>query len=250
MLFAPLLAVGFVVSTLPCQETTSRLQVQRFLSMEYCTGCRWDFRAFWLVQELLDLEPDFHFWMIPSGEAGTFAVKSITGDDVFVKVKGGPFPDPSIDLQNWIVDTAGTTIDHSNESAVAQALSTMGNDKLPCVDIAYTREHRQRALYLAQECLRTFSDEVKSLSIRSLEDATSIEDLQVSVIHHNDATNLNVSIVWEKGLPETKVLKQKIRDVLVPEKALGHSDIRISEENSGIEDDKEASEARRYFGVA
>jgi selenoprotein W-related protein len=267
------LALGFAVPTTlpPCRKmaVSSPLPaVQRFLSMEYCTGCRWDFRAFWLVQELLDREPDFHLWIIPSGEAGTFTVKSITGENVFVKGKGGPFPDPATDLPKWIGDCAieFTSKNQSNDASsttLFQALSTVvGTDKLPCVDIAYTRDHRQRALYLAQECLRTFSDDIKSLSLRCVDDAadaenkSSIDNLQVSVISmRNDATSLEV--VWERGFPETKVLKQKIRDVLVPDKGLGHSDNDNNQgtrsvENSGdvLEDDEAAVEARRFFGVA
>jgi predicted Rdx family selenoprotein len=148
-----------------------------------------------------------------------------------------------------------------------QALSTLGNDKLPCVDIAYTREHRQRALYLAQECLRTFSDEVKSLSLRPYhvnndngavddDDSRTRDDVQVSVIvdSGNDDSPHRSLLVWERGLPETKVLKQKIRDVLVPYKALGHSDsnndrMETSADENAL-DDETAAEQRRFFGVA
>jgi selenoprotein W-related protein len=251
----------------------------RFLSMEYCTGCRWDFRAFWLVQELLDREANFHLWMIPSNTAGTFAVKSITGLDVFVKAKGGPFPDPASDLPQWLDDSKTSSesvvnhqldnVDGSSTRTVLlqQALSTLGNDKLPCVDIVYTRDHRQRALYLAQECLRTFSDEVKSLSLRPYhvnndngtvddDDSRTMDDVQVSVIvdSGNDDAPHRSLLVWERGLPETKVLKQKIRDVLVPNKALGHSDsnndrMETSADENAL-DDETAAEQRRFFGVA
>jgi hypothetical protein len=44
-----------------------------------------------------------------------------------------------------------------------------------------------------------------------------------------------------------KEIKQLIRDKLVPDKDLGHSDIQ---EQIGEVDDDEAEEQRKFFGVA
>lgn len=222
-------------------------------------GCRWDFRAFWLVQELLDQEPDFDLLMIPSQTAGTFDVKDMNGKSVFVKAKGGNFPDPSIDLPQWIVESDAIDDDRTQHidndvdlGKLSQVIEMRGEEMMPCVDIAYCTEHRQRALYLAQECLRTFSEEITSLSLRS---TVNVADLQVAVI--KKAFDGGRSIVWQNGFPETKVLKQKIRNELAPTKSLGHSD-HHSKQDDGNEiqnsdadmDDEEAADARQFFGVA
>lgn len=256
MLLASLVAVAFVVIQ-PQRSYIGRTRTfsQKFLSIEYCTGCRWDFRAFWLVQELLDREPDFDLLVIPSPIAGTFDVKDFTGKSIFMKSKGRSFPDPSIELVGWIEKSDVTTDDvqcTENDSSLhipilLNVLENYCNTTLPCVDIAYRRAHRQRALYLAQECLRTFSDEVNSLSLRVTE---TVDDLQVSVV--NAPLPDDPSIIWQRGFPETKVIKQKIRDALVPNKPLGHSDIpsKVYEDDKASYDEEEAAEARQFFGVS
>lgn len=53
------------------------------------------------------------------------------------------------------------------------------------------------------------------------------------------------------GFPETKVLKQRVRDVIDPQRNLGHSD---RQRNSDVIEvaslsDEESQEMRGYFGV-
>ena len=67
---------------------------------------------------------------------------------------------------------------------------------------------------------------------------------------------VNGEVVWDRaeegGFPEVKQLKQRVRDILAPQKKLGHSD---TTENSAKEDDDddmdddEAAEMRQYYGV-
>lgn len=72
-----------------------------------------------------------------------------------------------------------------------------------------------RAAWLGQEVLSTFADEVDEVSL-----------------HPGDggvfAVWLNDHLVWERqrdgGFPEAKQLKQRLRDLLAPERDLGHSD--------------------------
>ena len=55
----------------------------------------------------------------------------------------------------------------------------------------------------------------------------------------------------EGRFPEVKEIKQMIRDKVVPDKDLGHSDVQ-EEEGKNDDDDMdedEAAEARRFFGV-
>jgi len=72
-----------------------------------------------------------------------------------------------------------------------------------------------RAAWLAQELLSTFAD---NLSCVRLEPAGS------GVFHIYCGDNE----LWERqkdsGFPEAKVLKQRLRDVIAPERHLGHSE--------------------------
>ena len=68
---------------------------------------------------------------------------------------------------------------------------------------------------MAQELLTTFSEEINELSLQP-------SDSGVFRIIVNDVT------VWDRkemdGFPEIKILKQKVRDVVAPDKTIGHSD--------------------------
>ena len=72
-----------------------------------------------------------------------------------------------------------------------------------------------RAAWLAQEVLGTFADTVHEVSLRPGAGG-------VFTIHVNN------ELVWERerdgGFPEAKVLKQRVRDIIEPERDLGHSD--------------------------
>ena len=68
---------------------------------------------------------------------------------------------------------------------------------------------------MAQELLTTFSEEINELSLQP-------SDSGVFRVIVNDVT------VWDRkemdGFPEIKILKQKVRDVIAPDKTIGHSD--------------------------
>ena len=72
-----------------------------------------------------------------------------------------------------------------------------------------------RAAWLAQELLSTFADDLGRVS---LEPGTG------GVFRVTCADQQ----IWERkhdgGFPEAKVLKQRVRDVIDPERSLGHSD--------------------------
>ena len=73
-----------------------------------------------------------------------------------------------------------------------------------------------RAAYMAQEFLTTFHDELKALTLVPSETGGRY------TIAINDA------IVFDRAtaqhFPEIKELKQLVRDVIAPDKSLGHSD--------------------------
>ncbi|PAW94577.1 SelT/selW/selH selenoprotein [Mucilaginibacter sp. MD40] len=73
-----------------------------------------------------------------------------------------------------------------------------------------------RAAYMAQELLSTFTDDVYGVM------------LQPSETPGRYAVRINDDIIFDRKLqgrfPEIKELKQLVRDVIAPEKNLGHSD--------------------------
>ncbi|MFB9133540.1 SelT/SelW/SelH family protein [Vibrio olivae] len=85
------------------------------------------------------------------------------------------------------------------------------------IDIYYCRQCNWmlRASWLSQELLHTFSEDVDQVAL------------------HPDTGGrfeifCNGERIWERkqddGFPEAKVLKQRVRDVIDPERDLGHSD--------------------------
>ena len=73
-----------------------------------------------------------------------------------------------------------------------------------------------RAAYMAQELLTTFNDDVKQVSLQPSEIGGAykifVDDKKIF-----DRKEYN-------GLPEIKEIKQMVRDVVNPEKSLGHAD--------------------------
>lgn len=87
------------------------------------------------------------------------------------------------------------------------------------IDIYYCRQCNWmlRSTWLSQELLHTFSEEIKTMSL------------------HPDTGGrfeifCNSTQIWERkkdgGFPEAKVLKQRVRDIIDPERDLGHSDTK------------------------
>lgn len=77
-----------------------------------------------------------------------------------------------------------------------------------------------RSAWMGQELLTTFENELSQLT---LEPTTG----GVFEIYVNDI------LVWERkrdnGFPEIKKLKQLVRDIIAPERSLGHSDKKKEE---------------------
>lgn len=73
-----------------------------------------------------------------------------------------------------------------------------------------------RAAYMAQELLTTFTDDVHGIM------------LIPSEISGRYTVSINDNIIYDRKregrFPEIKELKQLVRDVINPEKTLGHSD--------------------------
>lgn len=89
--------------------------------------------------------------------------------------------------------------------------------KKGCVAIYYCTQCQWllRAAWLAQELLQSFGEDIMEVALRP---------------DHGGRFEITVEdkVIWERkadgGFPEAKILKQRLRDVLFPEKDLGHSD--------------------------
>ena len=73
-----------------------------------------------------------------------------------------------------------------------------------------------RSAYMAQELLTTFTDDLKAVT------------LQPSEVNGDFHITINDKKIFDRkeygGFPEIKELKQMVRDVVNPEKSLGHAD--------------------------
>jgi len=72
-----------------------------------------------------------------------------------------------------------------------------------------------RSAWMGQELLTTFEDDIQELSL-------------IPNAEGKFAIWVNEQCVWERkrdqGFPELPVLKQRVRDIVNPEKSLGHSE--------------------------
>jgi len=78
-----------------------------------------------------------------------------------------------------------------------------------------------RAAYMAQEILTTFNDDVRNVTLQPSEEGGSykifIDDKKIF-----DRKEYN-------GFPEIKEIKQMVRDIVNPEKNLGHADRKVED---------------------
>ena len=88
----------------------------------------------------------------------------------------------------------------------------------PLIEIEYCTKCRWllRASWIAQELLSTFSPDISGVTLIPSDIAGIFE------------IRCGRDIIWErgkkKGMPEIKELKRKVRDIVAPEKTLGHID--------------------------
>jgi len=88
---------------------------------------------------------------------------------------------------------------------------------LPRVEIVYCRQCRwlMRAAWMGQELLTTFEEDLGEVAL-------------IPSTGGMFEVRLGDTVIWsrkvEGGFPEIKVLKQRLRDEVAPDKDLGHSD--------------------------
>lgn len=85
------------------------------------------------------------------------------------------------------------------------------------IDIYYCRQCNWllRAAWIGQELLHTFSEDIETLSLHP--DTGGRYEIFCNGVR-----------IWERrqdeGFPDAKTLKQRVRDVIAPERDLGHTD--------------------------
>ena len=89
----------------------------------------------------------------------------------------------------------------------------------PRIEIHYCTQCRWllRAAWLAQELLSTFEAEIGEVALQP--GSGGVFEVRANGV-----------LVWERkadqGFPDAAVLKQRVRDVIAPEKGLGHSEAK------------------------
>lgn len=270
---------------------TSKKQV----TIEYCPGCRWNLRAFWMAQELLSTFSDASalesVTVIPCrDEAGRFRVQCWENDAdsppkvLWDRAEQSGFPDikvlkqlvrDEIDPQRFLghSDSEERRLDApvpplQEESIEGDVFTAAENGDAwsvpirgavaPHIAITYCIQCHWllRAAYFAQELLSTFADDIGSLSLIP---SRAPQAGGRFMVHLNQQV-----LLWDRAaegrFPETKELKQRVRDELNPTKDLGHSDVggkaaKVDDMDDDTMDDDTldddaANEARSFFGVA
>ena len=94
---------------------------------------------------------------------------------------------------------------------------------MPRIEILYCRQCRWllRASWMAQELLTTFSEEIGELALQP--GTGGVFEVRVA-LPGEEAGVLIWSRKAEGRFPEMKELKQRLRDRIAPDRALGHSD--------------------------
>lgn len=109
---------------------------------------------------------------------------------------------------------------------------TSSDPILPRVAITYCKQCRWllRAAYYAQELLSTFSTVIGEIALIPATGGVFTVTLTYQTrVRKGDKDEPEVKsvLLWDRktqGFPETKVLKQRVRDYLEPGRDLGHSD--------------------------
>ncbi|KAK1781742.1 Rdx family-domain-containing protein [Copromyces sp. CBS 386.78] len=87
-----------------------------------------------------------------------------------------------------------------------------------------------RAAYYAQELLSTFSTSLGEVALQPSTGGTFVVDITYSnsTMDNNQNPDIQSKTIWDRktdgGFPETKELKRRVRDVISPERDLGHVD--------------------------
>ncbi|KAI0202731.1 Rdx family-domain-containing protein [Astrocystis sublimbata] len=136
-----------------------------------------------------------------------------------------------------MAETGPSVTDQPPASSISREANGSSPSPLPRVTIRFCTQCKWmlRAAYFAQELLSTFSTSLGEVALQPAtggvfvvkiyhagltSTATSTDDPPAPAVQHR--------ILWDRkvdgGFPETKELKRRVRDVIEPERNLGHID--------------------------
>ena len=254
------------------------------VTIEYCTGCRWGLRSFWMAQELLNTfndEPGLEAVTLlpsrPPAPGGEFVVQCYQSSDgtegqtepmtLWNRKENGGFPeitelkqlvrdkiDPNFSLGHG--DTkerrSSPTSEHdplpnpswTDDVASVSMPTILHNAPKPSVSISYCTGCRW-LLRAAWYAQELLSTFETEINSISLIPCRPPTKGGCFVIAVDNA------VVWDRTeqqrFPKVTEIKQVLRDVIDPSKPLGHSDNKPSAVDEISE--AEAEEARKFFGV-
>lgn len=124
-------------------------------------------------------------------------------------------------LQIWLSNKP--RLPASGSLALGRLKSVSAN---PRISITYCTQCNWllRAAWMAQELLQTFGQDLAEVALRP--GTGGVFEIRVLMPDGSE------ELIWERkrdgGFPEAKVLKQRVRDLVWPERDLGHSDRPVS----------------------
>ncbi|GAB7358598.1 hypothetical protein MBLNU230_g2658t1 [Neophaeotheca triangularis] len=111
---------------------------------------------------------------------------------------------------------------------------------LPRVAITYCTQCRWmlRAAYFGQELLSTFGTSIGEIALIPATGGLFQVHLTYKPVTESGDADVKETLLWDRksegGFPETKVLKQRVRDCIEPSKGLGHSDVGGKKGNAAV----------------
>ena len=243
------------IPSLKAKTSNDDIVSQYQVTIDFCAGCRWGMRSFWMAQELLTtFQDDAALQAVtllpsrPPAPGGAFVVKcfSSNGDEAVLwdRATEGGFPEIK-NLKQLVRDhiDPGMYLGHSDRfdrqdeadatTAIPTALERddLSSTSLPTlsgvpsesvVTVTYCTGCKWllRAAYMGLELLSTFDKEINALSLIPSRPPSKGGEFSIAI---------DGSVVWDRstqgGFPGIPELKQLVRDKLVPTKDLGHSDV-------------------------
>lgn len=111
-----------------------------------------------------------------------------------------------------------------------------------------------RAAYFGQELLSTFGTSIGEIALIPATGGLFQVNLTYKPVIDEDGGDVDIQevLLWDRktegGFPETKVLKQRVRDCIEPSKGLGHSDVGGKKGNVATSTAEEEGTGRESVG--
>ncbi|EKV11419.1 Selenoprotein, Rdx type [Penicillium digitatum] len=134
-----------------------------------------------------------------------------------------------------------TPLDLTPDNSAKIALA---NAHLPRISIQFCTQCRWmlRAAYFAQELLSTFSTDLGEVALVPKTGGVFTVTIWHGAVHDGEMKTQEV-ILWDRkrdgGFPDVKALKSLVRNVIAPNKDLGHTDRALNKERGAQEVKKE-----------